>query len=280
MNLKRNQLILNLKNLLEESSDRFSNYQGFPDFIFDKIPEFRDFKYKINQINLDSSRYKWLKESLNNKPNSVLDIGANLGFFSFSLINDLKIKVDLYEPYKAYYDFAKNLCDLLKFKKKMKMFNKCIDLDEISKIQSYDLIINLNILHHAGIFFDNLKFNEFDSWFEYSKTYLKKLRIKSKYLFFQVGNLANGKPIFETKDFFEVLSKLFKLSGWQIENIGIIKNLETMDYINCEIKELETINLFKCRRNKKTNLVDYFSDGKIIKSLPTGFAQRPILLCS
>ena len=107
MNVERDKLIKNSINLLENSSDRFSNYQGLPEFIFDKIPELRNLKYKRNQINLDYGRYKWLKENLNYKLSSVLDIGANLCYFSFSLVNDLSVKVDSYEPYKIYYDVKK-----------------------------------------------------------------------------------------------------------------------------------------------------------------------------
>ncbi len=279
MNYVRNKLIENSINLLENSFDRFSNYQGLPEFIFDKIPELRNLKYKRNQINLDFSRYKWLKENLNYEVSSVLDIGANLGYFSFSLANDLNVKVDLYEPYKTYYEVSKNLCSLIKFNKKMNLFNDSIGLNNISEIQKYDLVINLNILHHAGVFFDKKRFKEFDNWLEYSKIYLGKLREKSKFLFFQVGNLSRGEVIFESDVFFDLMKQLFKLSNWNIRKIGIIKNLEKLEYVNIDLRELEKVRLFKCRRNEKTNLVDYFFNGRIIKSLQTGFAQRPIILC-
>ena len=54
------------------------------------------------------------------------------------------------------------------------------------------------------------------------------------------------------------MKQLFKRNGWNIKRVGIIKNLETLEYVNIELKELERIKLFKCKRNKKTNLVDYF----------------------
>ena len=141
------------------------------------------------------------------------------------------------------------------------------------------MAINLNILHHAGIFFDTKTYKNYNDWFDFVNEYLFKLHKKSKYLFFQVGNTANGEAIFNSDEVLKIMNTIFSKSGWEVIKIGIIEDLNKLEYKNYLNKNLDSIKLFKCIRNKKTNLVDYFYNRKFVKSLKSGFAQRPIWVC-
>lgn len=275
----KNNKIDRIISVLESSSDRFSNYQSFPEIVLKTIPKLKEIKYKKGQIDLDQKRYNWLNKYLERNIKTALDIGANLGYFSIMLASRNNLVVDAYEPYLHYNSVLNELSKILNLEKTLNVYLNEIDLMKLDKIKNYDLVINLNVLHHAGIFFDTKKFKQFDNWFLYIKEYLTIICKKSKYLFFQVGNMARGSALFDSDNTIEIMQKIFNECGWKILKVGVISNLDTLDYETYELENLDSIKLFKCMRNTKTNLVDYYYDKKLIKSLKTGFAQRPLWLC-
>lgn len=274
-----NQKIKDLKKALESYNFRFSNYQDIPSFILNKIPELKDIKYKKNQIDLDSKRYVWIEKNIPKSINKACEIGSNLGYFAFSMANYHPFIVDAFEANKSYTHICNIFTKLVELEKKLKFYNESIDLKGISSLKNYDLIINLNVLHHAGVFFDQGSIYNKQDWINYSILYMKKLSEKSKFLIFQTGNMSNGKAIFSSNDTIKILKMIFDNSGWIVKKVGVINDLKNLDYQSYNIEEVNSIRLFKCRRDKEKNKVAYYSNQKLVSYMQTGLAQRPIWFC-
>ena len=72
---------------------------------------------------------------------------------------------------------------------------------------------------------------------------------------------------------------IFDNSGWIVKKVGVINDLKNLDYQSYNIEEVNSIRLFKCRRDKEKNKVAYYSNQKLVSYMQTGLAQRPIWFC-
>lgn len=277
--MNRKDSIEKLKNILESYDFRFANYQEIPQFVFDQIPCIRLIKYKKKQVDIDYKRYVWLKKNLSKKVKKVCEIGSNIGYFSSSLAKDYSFFVQAYEPNNLYAKVSKIISNLTKLDNRLKIYNEGINLHNIKKLDSHDLTINLNVLHHAGCSYDVALFKDNMKWEDYVISYLKKLSTKSNYLFFQTGNMMKGKAIFPSIKVIDIFKNIFDKSGWKINNIGVINNLDTLDYVNYLEKDIPKIKLYNCKRDKMNNKVAYYYDKKYVSHLTTGLAQRPLWFC-
>ncbi|WP_077624236.1 class I SAM-dependent methyltransferase [Sediminibacillus massiliensis] len=96
------------------------------------------------------NRYNKIKEQLtkykSDKPFTVLDLGANFGYFSFRIAEDFNAEVTMIESNKRINDIAKQNDN-----KKVKLINRHVSADELRKIikqEKFDVILALSILHH------------------------------------------------------------------------------------------------------------------------------------
>lgn len=100
-----------------------------------------------------ASRYDAIKKELKkyNRPFTVLDIGANLGYFSFRIAEDFPESTCVMIE-KAYGDKLTNLANennlknIIVLKKKV----NATDLKTLSDCEHFDVILALNIIHHIG----------------------------------------------------------------------------------------------------------------------------------
>ena len=271
--------ISKLKKILNKKTSKFENYQEIPEFILNKLlKESIEIKYKQNQLSLDKARLNFLTSNLKFFPKRILEIGSNMGYFAFSFLNDFNTKVIAYEPIKDYAELITLLSKLLKIEKQINVYSKSVKLKNIKSLPMSDLIIELNVLHHAGNYFDKLDVKKLGGWRKYAAKRLRMYRRKTKYLFFQTGNSGKVAHFNSTKSV-KFISKLLKDSGWKIVAFGTIKNLNKLIYNKGNLNLNASFKTYECVRNHKTNLVDYKINNQIVKSLKTGMAARPIWIC-
>ena len=236
---------------------------------------------KLNRkiINHDQLRFNWVKKLIPIKKitRSLIDVGSNLGYFCLRFAKELNYYATGYEYEKPTF----NKANLLKKKlNNIKYINKGLTIKDLNNLKNADLIIHLNVLHHAGHMYDKKLISNEKDWMRYSIRYLKKLSIKSKYLFFQTGNVNYNQRYFRNEDTFKVIPKILKLSGWKIIKIGNIefksKKLYYRYYDPRNIKKIPTIC---CSRDKKSKKVFYKINNKIIFKYKSGFLQRPLFWC-
>lgn len=271
--------ITNLKSLLNKKNFNFNNYQQIPNFITKELLKNSiELNYKQDQLSLDKLRLEFLTKHLNKNPKKITEIGSNLGYFVFSLAKKYDSKIIGYEPIKHYSQITKKLSEFINLKKNIIIKNKSVKLEDIKKLLKTNLIIELNVLHHAGNYFDKNKVKKLGGWRNYALKRLSLLKTKSDYLFFQTGN-SGLEQHFKSEDSVKFVSKLLKDSGWKIKAFGTIKNLDLFKYTKGNLNNNKSFVEYNCSRNLKKHLVDYKIKNKLLKSLKTGMAARPIWVC-
>lgn len=242
---------------------------------------------KKNHINNDEIRFDWFKKIISSKIKfkTMTDFGSNLGYFCLRFNEYFKTKCIGYEYERLTFVRANKLKREID---NIKYFNKSLDLNNLNKIDKTDLILNLNVLHHAGHMYDKklvqLKGKKLNNskidWATYASKYLNILSKKSKYLFFQTGNVNFNINHFENSETFKLLPSILNKSGWKIINIGVTQfSKNKVFYKTYKASEMRKIPIVTCKREQKTGVVIYFKNNKPIFKFKTGFLQRPIFWC-
>lgn len=210
---------------LYKISSKHSNYQNIPHFISDEL----GFKVDINEDwRGDTARYLFLKENIEFKEaTNVADVGANTGFFTLSFANDNKntnfIAYEINENHSKLISLIKDALEM----NNVSVLHKGIDYLSIEDIPKYDVVLHLNILHHAGVDFDKNYVKDVNDFYQYAVNYLTLLRNKCRILVFQMGyNLGGNKtnPIVSTNNVLEMINYQVKLladSGYSIDKIAL-----------------------------------------------------------
>lgn len=122
---------------------KHSQYQILPQNLISYIPK------EMLTINsrAEKERLAYILEKLSLKDKTIIDIGANTGFFSFEAINNGAKKVVCYEGNKSHADFINCGISLLNLREKMFVENKYYDFKQS---ETYNIGFLLNVLHHVG----------------------------------------------------------------------------------------------------------------------------------
>tara|TARA_B100000768_G_scaffold160613_1_gene160267 strand:- start:288 stop:1067 length:780 start_codon:yes stop_codon:yes gene_type:complete len=249
---------------------RHSNYQNFV--------ESRTVKNK-NYINLDEIRFDWIKKIIksSNKIKSITDIGSNLGYICLKFNECFGTQSVGYEYEKPTFLKANKIKSN---KKNIKYINKGLNINNLSNIEKTDLLVHLNVLHHAGHMYDKKLIRSKKDWIKYSIKYLNLLTKKSKYLFFQTGNVNFNKNYFENNETFKILPLILKQAGWKVIKVGNIDfSKKKISYKTFNLRDVEKIPNVECKRDKKTNKVIYTRGKKTLFKYQSGFLQRPLFWC-
>jgi hypothetical protein len=249
---------------------RHSNYQNFIESKYIK---------NKNYINLDEIRFDWIKKIIksSDKIKSITDIGSNLGYMCLKFNEHFKTQSVGYEYEKPTFIKANKIKNKIK---DVKYINKGLNISNLSKIKKTDLLVHLNVLHHAGHMYDKKLIKSKNDWTKYSIKYLNLLTKKSKYLFFQTGNVNFNKNYFENNETFNILPLILKQAGWKIIKIGNIDfSKKKIGYKSFDPRDINKIPIIECKREKKTNKVIYTRGKKILLKYESGFLQRPLFWC-
>ena len=269
-----------LEQALSRGDVRFSKYQSIPEFVRGKLVGLGDrIAYVPNQIDLDARRFRFLKTVLTGDVVGVVEIGANLGYFGLSLAHDRPCQYVGYEPLEFCVSATHILAELGEVSSRCEFRNEPVDLPDIRNLPASDLIIELNVLHHAGVLFDVDQVKMLGGWRAYGLARLRALRERSARLFFQTGNSAGNETLFPSDDAVGFTFDLLSSAGWKVRNIGTIHDLESLEYVSHSSENRDKARSYKCRRDPVSNLVEYKLDGVVVGQLMTGLANRPLWYC-
>ncbi|MCC3862837.1 DUF1698 domain-containing protein [Terrisporobacter petrolearius] len=227
MNKEKKVDIKELRSLYEDGS-KHSVYQNIPQFVSERI----GYKVQLDENwRGDETRLKYIEKFLKNiNYNSIGDIGANTGYFSLSLANEMKNKkVISYEINKNHVDFISTIKENFDLKN-IQIINEGVNLEKVDDLKELDIYMLLNVIHHAGVDFDvDLGVNNIN-FKQYAKQYLEKLRNKCRVLIFQMGYNHGGNklnPIVspnEIKEMFDYHLHLIRETGWNIVDVAYAAN--------------------------------------------------------
>lgn len=267
-----------LRASLQTEGERFGHYQQIPAFVRARLPAAFG-EYGSRQLELDAPRYRFLDAHLPLEGLSVLEVGASLGYFGLSLAHDHGCRYVGYEPITAYAAAASLLSEAAGVAHLCRFHASAVALADIPSLPSADLIIELNVLHHGGSVFDADAARRLGGWEQYAVERLRRFRVKGRYLFFQTGNVADSASLFPTEDALSTVAGLLSRAGWRTRVVGVIADLHALDYVTLAPDETATTRTYSCRRNPATGLVDYYLSGRLVGSLMTGLANRPLWVC-
>ena len=273
-----------LRRLLANTAQRFTHYQNLPTTLLSKYGYDMLGEYKPEQLSLDASRLKFLEKHLGLQGLKVTEIGSNLGFFCLQLAATHQAFVTGFEPIESYARASTLMANLLSLPhQNCEFISSGVTLSDISFIGNCDLMIELNVMHHAGSLFDCEVVENSGGWIQYATKRLAAIREKAKYLYFQTGNMKNGKPLFASENSIEVVAEILENSGWSVDAVGMLKDLSTqnLDYESYLMSDINEIPRYQCRRNLQTDKVEYFNlQTGMTNSLATGLGNRPLWICS
>lgn len=97
----------------------------------------------------EKERLEYLDKNLDFDGKTVLDIGANTGFFSFELLNKGASKVYYVEGNKEHAEFVDIAVQALGAEGRLSVENKYYDFNAYGD-DHYDIALLFNVLHHTG----------------------------------------------------------------------------------------------------------------------------------
>lgn len=265
---------------LYNDGSKHSRYQNIPEFVKKEL----GYTEKIDENwRGDTARYNYLVDNVKFGDGlNVGEIGANTGFFTLSLANaNPDSRFYAYEINDKHAEFIEDIAESFKMSN---VFVKPlgIDLAGIDKMEEHDLLLNYNVLHHAGVDFDKGMIVTVDDYEGYAIKYLDKLRSKTKRMVFQIGYNWGGnklKPIIPLADDAEKIAfttRLFKESGWEIEDISLhTRENNQLEYKPVPSEIVKELNESESGYEKK--LVEEKID---LSSMPdySEFYRRPIFI--
>ena len=271
-----------LNELLIKHQIKFGNYQTFPRLFYDKFKNKISTKYSVNQISLDYARYDFLLKNIKLENLSVVEYGSNLGFFCLSIVQDFNSITTGYEALGDYCKCAKIISELMDCENRTNFFNRSIKTGDIMNLENADLLVELNVLHHAGSFFDEEYVKKKSDWRNYALKRLSIIRKKYKNFFFQTGNMLNNQALFPSENSVNYIRSILEEAEWKIKKIGMVSDLSSPDlkYLPYDLEDINDIPQYKCRRDNKSNKVLYQNvKTKEYYYLKTGLANRPLWIC-
>jgi len=215
-------LIKKLSELYSDSS-KHSVYQNIPDFVREAL----DYTETIDEHwRGDSARWHYLRKSLYFDRESILDVGANTGFFTLSLAKEYPdstcTALEGNENHAAFIRLLKEHFEM----ENVRILPRYLDIQGLDEIDRYDTILLFNVLHHAGVDFDQALVATKNDLFGYLVHYMTKLKGHCNRVIFQMGYNWGGnkqEPAVALQDDagkYLYTSRFMREAGWSIQKIA------------------------------------------------------------
>lgn len=224
--IDREQLARRLQALYADQS-KHAIYQSLPAFVadalglqFDIDSAWRGDAVRLRHLLSHAQAAGWPEDG------SWCDFGANTGFFSLSLAHQMpRARVLAVEANPNHASFIDTLAQAFELTG-LQVLPQAITLDRLGEIGQHEVLLHLNVLHHAGADFDRERVSGVADFGAYAIEYLRRLRANARRLVFQIGsNLWGDKahPIVALDDDMGKL-RLFAAwlaqAGWRIDDLS------------------------------------------------------------
>lgn len=181
----------------------------------------------------EAERWNWMRSQLDLTGLSVLDIGANTGFFSFAAIESGARYVIAIEGNASHAFFLRSASRILQIEKQFRAEESYFDFGNPGGYGKTDVIFCLNVLHHLGDDFDRAS-NCIDGAKRGIVSGLRALSFQAKYCWFQLGFNWKGNrtlPLFKNGIKTELIDFVGNCCAnfWDVKTIGVY-NPETKAY--------------------------------------------------
>lgn len=249
---------------------KHSHYQNIPAFVSKEL----GYEERIDETwRGDSSRWKFLQTTFPfTKISSLADVGANTGFFALNIARDFPgIAVTSYEQNPDHVRFMEIVADHFRLPNLIVNSN-ALDISAIESMPKVDAMLLMNVLHHAGVDFDQAMVHGPDHFAQYANEYLARLSRKVDLLVLQLGYSWGGNrltPIANREDPVAMIRLLSSIldPAWAIQSVAFCKSAGSN-------REYEALSLNLLRND--VALKEHFSKLNIANL--SEFYRRPIVI--
>lgn len=216
----KNKFSAELKQLYLQTS-KHSNYQVLAPELAELITD-RELDIQTRH---EKSRWAYITKQLDFNAASVVDVGGNTGFFSFSALDAGARYVQYFEGNKAHAKFVSLAAQLAKYNGHLDVHNQYIDLETQALPEAVDIMFLLNVLHHIGDDYGNRQ-NNAESALLHIENVLKQLAGQTSLLVFQLGFNWKGdvsQPLFRNGTKTEVIEFIKRCTDghWELVKVGV-----------------------------------------------------------
>jgi hypothetical protein len=218
-------------------TSKHSQYQSIPDFITDAL----DYREQIQSgWRDDRNRLAYVLSQISPRPGETwCDFGANTGFFTLSLAHAFpQTRFVAVEANVEHTNFIAEVISAFGMQN-IELIPKAFGLDHLPQIGATNVMLHLNLLHHAGADFDTGAVVDRRTFWPYAERYLSQLRQRTKILIFQMGcNLWGNKQLplaipYDDLDMLQRLTALFSATGWALSRIAYpVKKNQNVVYVD------------------------------------------------
>lgn len=215
-------LLQKLHELYSDQS-KHSVYQNIPAFVREAL----NYSETINERwRGDSARWDYLRDFLDFDAESILDVGANTGFFTLSLAHKYPAAIcTALEGNANHSEFIQLVSDYFKMKN-VRVLSGYLDMAGLGNIEHYDTILLFNVLHHAGVDFDTAMVQSKEALYDYLVRYMKELGKHCNRIILQMGYNWGGnkqQPVVALQDDvgkYIYTCRFLRQAGWTIYTIA------------------------------------------------------------
>lgn len=256
---------------------KHSRYQNIPDFVKAET----GYEEDLDELwRSDRPRYQYLLDVFKEMEfNSLLDVGANTGFFTLSFAKKfLDKKFTALELNPNHLEFISIIKDHYQIDN-LSTLNQPLDSTTLAEMPKADVILLFNVLHHAGADFDKELVPSLDKYEDYVTNYLAEVSKNCKYLVYQMGyNWGGNKktPIIGLNDDagkVEFTERILRNGNWKINRVAysrLNKEIQKYYYYEQDADFLGKMN--------DTAYLESVLDKEELQS-QSEFYRRPIFIC-
>ncbi len=166
----------------------------------------------------------------NDNLGSIIDIGGNSGYFCLSLIDSGRAEsATVYDVMPHTLAAGRKMAQLLNIADKIEYIERRIDLDFVRDLPKSDTFICLNLMHHAGLLFDQELVRR-EGWAAYIQEFLRVIRTKSRIAIVGMA-FDRSSPInwnIQVSSAAQVFQKYVEDAGWRVRYYANVRELERL----------------------------------------------------
>jgi len=257
---------------------KHARYQQLPEF----LPEPVRRNFRVRATRLDAQRYAWFSSRVDLRDKTVIEIGANGGYFTLRMARDHRARVIAYEPFEAHAGLIRLFSEITGLEDRITLRQTPVTLASIDALPRADVLVFLNVLQHAGHDFDDPLTP--DRWRAFAVSYLNKLTRIAPVMVFQTGYTLGGSAgrICEDRKIIPFTRSLLIESGWNPKRHGLLMRYPLNDreavYRDMPADTPWPPPLSNTFANRLTNRIRHLV--RFSRPVTTlRFAQRPLIIC-
>jgi hypothetical protein len=268
-----------LRSLYADAS-KHSQYQSLPAFVSEVIgyQEVIDQGWRGDASRLDYIRSRRLPAS----GEHWADFGANTGYFTLSLAKEHpETHFTAIEANDNHARFIRRIAEAFKMTN-VTVQSAALGLNDLGSVPSVDVLLHLNVIHHAGHDFDQAHVPTIAAFDAYAVRYLRALRARAQEMVFQMGSNWGGDkalplvPVSADTEKLNLMAGYLVNAGWELESIAYPRKDPGGVVYHSVDATIPT--LLQAPQRDKSSLASQLGDLNL-DTFPGEFYRRPLFQC-